>query len=64
MAHVLKSPETKHVNIGEEHGYEDAHELETVFKTGEADRRDMLRMNKPQEMRVGQKPTPNEPRNG
>ena len=51
MAPTHKSPEVSHVHV-DENGYEDVHELETVYKTGEADRRDMLRMNKPQEMKV------------
>ena len=52
MAPNYKSPQVSHAHV-DENSYEDVHEMETVYKTGEADRRDMLRMNKPQEMKVG-----------
>lgn len=54
MAHpALKAAEARHFQLGEEDSYEQ-HELYNYTKTNEADRRDMFRMGKPQEMRVRQ----------
>ena len=53
MSPTYKSPQISHTGVDHDNGYgQDAHELHDFYKTSEADRRDMLRMNKPQEMRV------------
>ena len=51
MAPSQKVPEVKQFDAD---GYEDSYELYNTYKTNEADKRDMMRMNKPQEMRVCQ----------